>query len=91
VAVSILAVPGFHGSIITSYEIQIDDGIGGDFEELQGVSYPSLSLTGIKDTGVVGGRNYRLRYRARNEIGAGSWSDITYVLAASEPVLPTII
>jgi aspartate-semialdehyde dehydrogenase len=34
VAVNIVPVPGFHGSPITSYNIQIDDGQGGAFIEL---------------------------------------------------------
>jgi hypothetical protein len=36
VAVNILTVAGDHGSPITSYNIEIDDGNGGEFRELQG-------------------------------------------------------
>lgn len=45
-AVSIIIVPGYHGSPITSYNIEIDDGNGGDFRELQGETINSLSLVG---------------------------------------------
>ena len=34
VAVNIVVVPGDHGSAITSYNIEIDDGYGGSFVEL---------------------------------------------------------
>jgi hypothetical protein len=34
VAVNIVVVPGDHGSTITSYNVEIDDGIGGDFSEI---------------------------------------------------------
>ena len=34
---------------------------------------------------------YRLRYRAKNEIGFGEYSDIAYILAADKPVKPQII
>lgn len=43
-AVDILAVPGDHGSTITSYNIEVDDGYGGSFIELQGETFASLSL-----------------------------------------------
>jgi hypothetical protein len=33
-SVNILAVPGNHGSPIVSYNIEVDDGHGGDFREL---------------------------------------------------------
>jgi hypothetical protein len=33
-AVNIVVVPGDHGSTITSYNIEVDDGFGGDFVEL---------------------------------------------------------
>jgi len=50
-----------------------------------------MSLTGVKTTNIVSGVSYRVRYRARNEIGFGEYSDIAYILTASKPVNPTVI
>jgi len=33
-SVNIVIVPGNHGSTITSYNIEVDDGLGGPFREL---------------------------------------------------------
>ena len=78
-AANILAVPGDHGSSITSYNIEVDDGLGGPFIELQGQTFASLALTGTLTTGVKAGVYYRIRYRAINEIGAGEFSEIAYI------------
>jgi hypothetical protein len=40
-------------------------------------------MTGRKITGVERGINYRFRYRAKNEIGFGEYSDVAYILTAS--------
>ena len=45
-------------------------------------------MTAQKKTGVVSGQLYRLRYRALNEIGFGSFSDIAYILTATHPYNP---
>lgn len=82
---------GDHGSTITSYHIEIDDGNGGDFRELQGLTLDSLALTGMLDVNVLSGVYYRFKYRAKNEIGYGPFSDITYILTASIPEVPEII
>jgi hypothetical protein len=89
VAVDIIQVPGNNGSPIVSYNIEIDDGFGGSFVELQGYTLNSLSMTAYKITGVVSGQLYRLRYRALNEIGFGPYSDIAYILTATVPYNPT--
>lgn len=79
-------MPGNHGSNITSYNIEVDDGLGGPFVELQGQTNNSLALTGKLSVGVLRSVLYRFRYRARNEIGFGDYSDIAYILTASTPV-----
>lgn len=48
-------------------------------------------MVGILDSNVTSGLYYRLRYRARNAIGYGDYSDIGYILTASRPDKPTII
>jgi len=45
VAIDIILVPGNNGSPIISYNIEIDDGFGGSFSELQGFTFDSLSMT----------------------------------------------
>lgn len=84
ISVTILPVPGIHGSAITTYVVEIDDGKGGLFTELQS----SLNLVAVKMSGVQRGLNYRLRYKALNEIGYSPYSDIAYVQAASVPQVP---
>jgi hypothetical protein len=52
VAINILTVPGDHGSTITSYNIEKDDGLGGSFSELQGDEFDSMDMTGVLNLGV---------------------------------------
>lgn len=40
---------------------------------------------------MISGTHYRFRYRARNEIGYGPYSAVSYVLTASNPVDPSQI
>ena len=82
--VTIDAVTTINGAPILSYEIQIDDGIGGTFVKLQ----DTLSLIGLKNTGIYAGRTYKLKYRARNAIGYGPFSNVLFVLAARKPDTP---
>lgn len=56
--------------------------------ELQGFTGNSLALNARKITGVLTGQHYRVRYRARNEVGFGEFSEIGYILAASKPYKP---
>jgi len=93
IQVSITAVAGTNGSPITSYYIEIDDGLFGSFVELQGYSSETTSLTATKSTGVTAGRTYRVRYRAKNAVGYGDVSPVGYILAAQipdTPVPPTV-
>jgi len=85
VHVDFAAVTQTNGANITSYIVEIDDGLAGNFSELQGLTIPSLNLSASKTTGVVQGRYYRVRYSAQNEIGAGPVSPVAYILAADVP------
>lgn len=49
------------GSAVTGYIVQMDDGIGGDFETI----HDSLTLT-LTVGSLIEGRTYRFRYAARN-------------------------
>lgn len=82
--------PTTNGASILSYEVQIDDGNDGEYTTFVGGSssyYTSLSAS--TDLGVVEGNTYRVRYRAKNVIGWGQYSDVAYILAASRPDPPT--
>ena len=65
----------------------MDDGLGGNFMSLIGSSSPFL-MTRYTALGLVRGRTYRFRYRARNCIGWGPFSDEVFALAASKPSAP---
>ncbi len=86
---TVTAVLTTNGSPITSYHIQIDDGMGGSFTTIQGLTSDSLALTASKTTGIYAGRIYRVRYRAKNIVGFSAYSDIGYILAARKPDTPS--
>lgn len=93
ISVSINAVTTTNGSPITSYHIDIDNGMGGSYTEIQGYTSNSLALTATKALGIYQGLYYRVRYRAKNAIGWGDYSDVTYVLSArvaDTPIPPTV-
>lgn len=39
-------------------------------------------------TNITRGKDYRLRYRAKNDIGWSDYSPVVYVLAAAVPIAP---
>ena len=80
----IAAVATTNGAPITSYQIEIDNGMGGSFTLLQ----DSLSLSATKSLGIYSGLSYRVRYRAKNALGYSDYSDISYILAARKPDSP---
>lgn len=83
--VDISPISATNGASITSYHVAIDDGAAGAFVELQGESLDTLALSGSLSTGVVQGRYYRVKYRGRNQIGFGAFSETAYILAADLP------
>lgn len=76
------------GSPILSYELQMDDGIGGNFTSLIGGSKDSLETTFTISTGITEGGIYRFRFRSRNVNGWSLFSDIRYIKAATIPQRP---
>ena len=76
------------GSDILSYELQIDNGKGGDFRSLIGLERNSLETSYVISSGIVTGEMYRFRYRSKNINGYSGWSPITYVKAATVPSRP---
>lgn len=80
--------PDNGGSPIISYELQMDDGMNGDFYSIIGFDVNSLLTAYTITTGIVKGREHGFRYRARNSIGWGDFSDETSILAATVPSAP---
>lgn len=76
-------------SEILSYSLEIDDGTGGDFTTVVGYlsDYLLFSYT-ITGDNIQKANLYRLRYRARNDIGWSDYSPIAYIKAANVPKAP---
>jgi hypothetical protein len=73
-------------SAITSYDLQYDNGTGGFiWYSLIGLHPDSLALAYRITTGVVPGRYYRFRVRARNPFGWGDLSPWLEIKAATLP------
>jgi len=74
------------GSQVTSLHLQWDEGtVGRSWQTLIG-EYPyALNQVFTKRGLVQTGHTYQFRYRARNLLGWGEWSDSAYMLAASLP------
>lgn len=71
------------GTDILGYEMQIDDGNNGDFRFVLSEKDRSFDTKVTVTDGIVKGKTYRVIYRAFNSIGAGDWSDIAYIVAAT--------
>ncbi len=91
-----MTAPSNGGSSIVSYELQIDFQEGKGFETIHGGDTKhTLTLKHtISGNSLVTGERYRVRYRAKNKVGWGNWSDIAYLLVAgipSTPPAPTLV
>jgi hypothetical protein len=79
------------GSEILGYNLQMDDGIGGAFVSLYGSSSDDINLNTMVlyhtvEKGLIRGRRYGFRYRARNHYGwSDQYSPVTYILAIERP------
>lgn len=76
------------GAPITSYELQMDDGLGGNFVEKVGFSAAYTLNSILITSNIASGRTYRCQYRAQNIHGWGDFSDVTEILAATIPSVP---
>ena len=74
--------PDENGAPITSYELQMDDGFSGDFVSLIGYATNSKLTTFTVNDSIYKGRLHTFKYRAKNDVGWGPFSDQTSVLAA---------
>lgn len=73
------------GSTIDSYELQIDDGLGGAFTEVVGYTTFFTDNQVVVNTDIQSGFAYRLKYRAHNVHGWGDSSPVVTILAATTP------
>lgn len=73
---------------IVSYNLQMDDGKGGDFINLSGYLTNSLQLTHTITEGIKRGVSYRFRYRVKNSAGWSGFSPISTYIAAAVPYPP---
>jgi hypothetical protein len=84
--------PDDGGSEVLSYQVEMDDGQGGDFVVQAGGDSTEEDFY-LKDTytvyyGIEEGVTYRFRYRSLNAVGWSEYSPITYIMAASIPEKP---
>ena len=75
------------GNQIISLQLQWDSGTGGEtWTTLIGASpYSTTTSYSYSSALIDAGRVYKFRYKARNQIGWGEYSDQGDVIAASEP------
>ena len=74
-------------SEIISYELQIDNGLLGDFLSLGGLKEITMQ-TEYEIRDLVLGRSYRLRYRVLNYVGWSAFSPTLFALVAVVPSAP---
>ena len=80
--------PQDNGSAILSYSLEIDDGKSGLFKAVSGLEQDQMLSEFTITEGIIKGRKHRLRYRARNSVGWGPYSEVAFVLAATKPSVP---
>lgn len=66
----------------------MDDGLAGSFVEVHGFTTPYTLNSKLITSNVDSGRSYRFQYRAKNIHGWGSYSPISFILAATVPSVP---
>lgn len=89
VTMPLIPESGNGNSAIISYQLDIDDGIGGDYSPVGGYDPLSLITTYSITSGIVRGRTYRLRYRSLNGAGWSGYSPLLYATAATTPSAPS--
>ena len=80
--------PHNNGSPIISYELAMDDGVTGNYVSILGLAVNTLLTQKTIDINIIKGRRHRIKYRARNSVGWGPYSNEALVLAASRPDAP---
>lgn len=94
ITLTITAIPlgSNGGSTITGYIVQIDDGLGGEFSQVQDSMNLQMTISNLKR-----GRSYRIRYAGRNivydqnnlfECDSIRFSESALVVTAIDPFVP---
>lgn len=76
------------GLPLLSYELQMSAPTLDNFVSLAGRETFTLTTFFVVSVGVEKGAEYAFRYRGINQVGAGDWSDLVIVRAASVPAAP---
>jgi hypothetical protein len=76
------------GLPLLSYELQMSAPTLDNFVSLAGRETFTLTTFFVVSLGVEKGAEYAFRYRGINQVGAGDWSDLVIVRAASVPAAP---
>lgn len=76
------------GMPVLSYELQIGSLFLNDFLSVVGADPYTLQLSFVVTTNIRKGEFYTFRYRAINQVGAGSWSPVATLQAATVPAPP---
>ena len=79
---------GDGGMPVLSYELQIGSLSLNDFSTVVGGDPYTLQLSFVVTTNITKGELYTFRYRAINQVGAGDWSPIAILQAATVPSAP---
>lgn len=75
---------------IRSYELQIDNGRGGEFRSIAGFDYDTKETEYIIGN-LTSGVTYRLRYRVLNAVGWSTYSPVYSCLVADVPSSPNAV
>lgn len=86
--INIDVVTSTGGSPITSYSLEMDDGLGGNFAPVFGDVVDSFATTYRFTSSDIRGRTFRARYRVKNAVGWSDYSPYGYILAADVPDAP---
>jgi hypothetical protein len=76
------------GLPLLSYEIQMSTLSLNDFVSLAGKETFTLQTYFVITQGIEQGEEYAFRYRGVNQVGAGEWSDLVIIKAATVPTAP---
>lgn len=64
------------GSPVSSYELLIDDGLGGNFKVITSYNQnPAFTIDSAIETSLISGRVYRIKSRCINVVGTSPFSD----------------
>lgn len=84
-----LIAPDNGGATLLGYDVEMDDGLGGGFSQISSdlITVTRVTVTSVSNH-IKKGLAYRFKYRAKNVIGFGEYSDTFSFLAASVPDAP---